>query len=54
MSEQGSESGRGPLRRLSAGRTPTWVKLFGLAAVAVIVLFFALHFAGLAPVSHQI
>lgn len=53
MPEQNSDTSGKPSRRSSAAGTPRWVKLFAIAAAAVIVLFLAAHLFGLAPVSHQ-
>ena len=41
-----------PARRLNAG-TPRWVKVFGIVALALFVLFLILHLAGLSPMSHM-
>ncbi len=45
-------AGAGPDRRLNAG-TPRWVKVFGIVALALFVLFLILHLAGLSPMSHM-
>jgi hypothetical protein len=33
-------------------RTPRWVKIFGIAAIAVVIAFAVLHLSGLAPHGH--
>ena len=40
--------GSRPARRPAAG-TPRWVKAVGIVTVVLILLFFAAHFAGVAP-----
>ncbi len=37
---------------MNAG-TPRWVKVFGIVALALFVLFLILHLAGLSPMSHM-
>jgi hypothetical protein len=43
--------GAQPDRRSNAG-TPRWVKVFGIIALALLVLLVIMHLAGLSPMSH--
>lgn len=53
MSDHRPVSEERPVRRPRQTGTPRWVKLFALAAAALVALFLASHLLGLAPVSHQ-
>ena len=46
-----SDTGDGPDRELSVG-TPRWVKVFGIIAVALVVVLVVLHLTGVSPSGH--
>jgi hypothetical protein len=47
----GGDTGVGPDDGSTSG-TPRWVKVFGIIAILLVLLFVSLHRAGLSPAGH--
>ena len=47
-----SQTHEGPDRRSAPG-TPRWVKVFGVIALVLVLLFVVLHLTGLSPMNHM-
>lgn len=49
--DSNGDTGGGPDRRSTTG-TPRWVKLFGVIALLLVLLFVILHLTGNSPAGH--
>jgi hypothetical protein len=54
MAEPADRPNDDPARRVSAPGAPRWVKVFGLIVAVLVLLFAALHLAGLRPGGHGV
>jgi hypothetical protein len=42
----------GAIHRRSIPSTPRWVRLFGIAGIVLVLVFFLMHLTGTAPMTH--
>jgi hypothetical protein len=41
------------VQRRSIPSTPRWVRLFGIAAIVLVLVFILMHLTGTAPMTHR-